>query len=64
MSSTYRTTVGTVTVLPVQYRHFEVKTPLDIYLQRHSPLLPGLWLRYSPLSTLHQPARARSRYHD
>ena len=29
----------------------EVKTPLDIYLQRHSPLLPELWLRsYSRLS--------------
>ena len=42
-------TVGTV--LPVQYRHSEVKTPLDIYLQRHSPLLPPeLWLRYSRLS--------------
>ena len=28
----------------------EVKTPLDIYLQRHSPLSPDLWLRYSRLS--------------
>ena len=28
----------------------EVKTPLDIYLQRHRPLLPELWLRYSRLS--------------
>ena len=27
-----------------------MKTPLDIYLQRHSPLLPELWLRYSRLS--------------
>ena len=24
----------------------EVKTPLDIYLQRHSPLSPDLWLHY------------------
>ena len=28
----------------------EVKTPLDIYLQRHSPLSPDLWLHYSRLS--------------
>ena len=28
----------------------EVKTPLDIYLQRHSPLSPGLCLHYSRLS--------------
>ena len=27
-----------------------MKTPLDIYLQRHSPLLPELWLHYSRLS--------------
>ena len=27
-----------------------LKTPLDIYLQRHSPLLPELWLHYSRLS--------------
>ena len=24
-----------------------LKTPLDIYLQRHSPLLPEPWLHYS-----------------
>ena len=30
--------------------HHEVKTPLDIYLQRHSPLSPDLWLHYSRLS--------------
>ena len=28
----------------------EVKTPLDIYLQRHSPISPDLWLHYSRLS--------------
>ena len=28
----------------------EVKRPLDIYLQRHSALLPELWLHYSRLS--------------
>ena len=29
----------------------EVKTPLDMYLQRHSPLSPDLWLHdYSRLS--------------
>ena len=28
----------------------EVKTPLDIYPQRHSPLSPDLWLHYSRLS--------------
>ena len=27
-----------------------MKTPLDIYLQRHSPLSPDLWLHYSRLS--------------
>ena len=27
-----------------------MKTPLDIYLQRHSPLSPELWLHYSRLS--------------
>ena len=27
----------------------EVKTPLSIYIQRYSPLLPDLWLRYSRL---------------
>ena len=34
-------TVGRVGVPP------EVKTPLGIYLQRHSPLSPELWLHYS-----------------
>ena len=37
-------TVGRVGVPP------EVKTPLGIYLQRHSPLSPELWLHYSRLS--------------
>ena len=27
-----------------------MKTPLDIYLRRHSPLSPDLWLHYSRLS--------------
>ena len=27
-----------------------MKTPLDIYLQRHSPLSSDLWLHYSRLS--------------
>jgi len=38
---------------------------IDICLQRHSPLSPDLWLHYSsgsPISTLYQPACARSWY--
>ena len=35
---------------PAARRRREVKTPLDIYLQRHSPLSPDLWLYYSRLS--------------
>ena len=43
-----------------------MKTPLDIYLQRHSPLLPELWLRYSRLSarytSRHMPGAGISLY--
>ena len=39
----------------------EVKTPLDIYLQRHSPPIAGsMATLLSPISTLYQPACARS----
>ena len=40
----------------------EVKRPLDIYLQRHSALLPELWLHYSRLSARYTSRRVPGAY--
>ena len=50
LTTTRRVFYSKLELLLLHRSAFEVKTPQDIYPQRHSPLSPDLWLHYSRLS--------------